>query len=173
MLVHQPLHIDPTQDAAAAEILSHTDRPWLPANQLRNATWRPSRRGGEFTRTTPTGYAAAEAVEVVQRATMRLRIRGLTRPRLARMYGRLSMAQEMAPHWTRVNSIASGTIRTRSTGGPGRRADDSDPVSAHWRADRHPTHGGLAVIDDSDYVVRATLFIDGGMILYPGFATGG
>ena len=27
--------------------------------------------------------------------------------------------------------------------------------------------------DDSDYVVGATLFVDGGMTLYPGFATGG
>ena len=27
--------------------------------------------------------------------------------------------------------------------------------------------------DDSDYVVGTTLFVDGGMTLYPGFATGG
>ena len=27
--------------------------------------------------------------------------------------------------------------------------------------------------DDSDYVVGATLFVDGGMTLYPGFASGG
>lgn len=27
--------------------------------------------------------------------------------------------------------------------------------------------------DDSDYVVGATPFVDGGMSLYPGFATGG
>jgi glucose 1-dehydrogenase len=27
--------------------------------------------------------------------------------------------------------------------------------------------------DQSDYVVGTTLFVDGGMTLYPGFATGG
>jgi hypothetical protein len=27
--------------------------------------------------------------------------------------------------------------------------------------------------DDSDYVVGTTLFVDGGMTLYPGFADGG
>jgi glucose 1-dehydrogenase len=27
--------------------------------------------------------------------------------------------------------------------------------------------------DDSDYVTGQTLFVDGGMTLYPGFATGG
>jgi len=27
--------------------------------------------------------------------------------------------------------------------------------------------------DDSDYVVGATLFVDGGMTLFPGFASGG
>ena len=27
--------------------------------------------------------------------------------------------------------------------------------------------------DDSDYLIGATLFVDGGMTLFPGFATGG
>ena len=27
--------------------------------------------------------------------------------------------------------------------------------------------------DESDYVVGATMFVDGGMTLFPGFATGG
>ena len=40
-----------------------------------------------------------------------------------------------------------------------------------------PSDIGKAIVwlasDDSDYVTGTTLFVDGGMTLYPGFATGG
>jgi glucose 1-dehydrogenase len=90
-----------------------------------------------------------------------------------------SLAQELAPHRIRVNGIAPGAIRTpinRSAWATpeayaslmtlvpyGRIGEPEDIArAALWLAS-----------DQSDYVVGATLFIDGGMTLYPGFATGG
>ncbi|MGH8219417.1 MAG: SDR family oxidoreductase [Steroidobacteraceae bacterium] len=90
-----------------------------------------------------------------------------------------SLAQELAPHRIRVNSIAPGAIRTpinRSAWQTpeayaslmtlipyGRIGEPEDIArSAVWLAS-----------DESDYVVGATLFVDGGMTLFPGFATGG
>jgi glucose 1-dehydrogenase len=90
-----------------------------------------------------------------------------------------SLAQEVAPHRIRVNGIAPGAIRTpintaawqtpEAYAGlmklvPYRRIGEPEDIAraAVWLAS-----------DDSDYVVGATLFVDGGMTLYPGFATGG
>lgn len=90
-----------------------------------------------------------------------------------------SMAQELAPHYIRVNGIAPGAIRTPINTGawdttaayqdlmtliPYKRIGEPDDVArvAVWLAS-----------DAADYVTGATLFVDGGMTLYPGFATGG
>lgn len=90
-----------------------------------------------------------------------------------------SMAQELAPHYIRVNGIAPGAIRTPintrawdttaayqdlMTLIPYKRIGEPDDVAraAVWLAS-----------DAADYVTGATLFVDGGMTLYPGFATGG
>jgi glucose 1-dehydrogenase len=90
-----------------------------------------------------------------------------------------SMAQELAPKKIRVNSIAPGAIKTpinraaweTSTAEaellkliPEGRAGVPDDIAraAVWLAS-----------DASDYVTGTTLFVDGGMTLYPGFATGG
>ena len=90
-----------------------------------------------------------------------------------------SIAQELAPHFIRVNSIAPGAIRTPintaawetpsayadlMTLVPYKRIGEPDDIAqaAVWLAS-----------DASDYVTGATLFVDGGMTLYPGFATGG
>ena len=90
-----------------------------------------------------------------------------------------SLAQELAPRRIRVNSVAPGAIRT-----PINRAAWQTP-EAYARLmklipyDRigEPVDIARAVVwlasDDSDYVVGATLFVDGGMTLFPGFATGG
>jgi NAD(P)-dependent dehydrogenase (short-subunit alcohol dehydrogenase family) len=90
-----------------------------------------------------------------------------------------SMAQELAPQRIRVNAIAPGAIRTPintaawqtpeayarlMTLVPYGRIGEPEDIAraAVWLASDH-----------SDYVVGTTLFIDGGMTLYPGFATGG
>jgi len=90
-----------------------------------------------------------------------------------------SIAQELAPHFIRVNSIAPGAIRTPintsawetpqayadlMTLVPYKRIGEPDDIAqaAVWLAS-----------DAADYVTGATIFVDGGMTLYPGFATGG
>lgn len=90
-----------------------------------------------------------------------------------------SIAQELAPHKIRVNSIAPGAIKTPinkpawSTPEaeaellkliPYNRVGDPEDIAnaAVWLAS-----------DESDYVQGATIYVDGGMMLYPGFATGG
>jgi glucose 1-dehydrogenase len=90
-----------------------------------------------------------------------------------------SIAQEVAPFRIRVNSIAPGAIRT--------------PINMQaWDTPEHykellklipykrigePDEIGRAAVwlasDYADYIHGITLFIDGGMTLYPGFETGG
>lgn len=90
-----------------------------------------------------------------------------------------SMAQELAPHKIRVNSIGPGAIKTPINTS----AWDTPEAEAKLRTlipyDRvgEPKDIGRAAVflasDDSDYITGTTLFVDGGMTLYPGFATGG
>jgi glucose 1-dehydrogenase len=90
-----------------------------------------------------------------------------------------TLAQEVAPRRIRVNSVAPGAVRT--------------PINtAAWSTDEayrrlmalvpynrigEPEDIARAVVwlasDQSDYVVGATLFVDGGMTLFPDFAEGG
>src|SRR6202048_3031219 len=90
-----------------------------------------------------------------------------------------SLAQEVAPHRIRVNSIAPGAIRT-----PINKAAWDSPEALktllelvpYGRIGESEDIGRAAVwlaSDDSDYVVGTTLFVDGGMTLYPGFADNG
>ena len=90
-----------------------------------------------------------------------------------------TMAQELAPHKIRVNSIAPGAIKTPIN----RQAWENEEAKAellklipYQRIGKPEDVARMAVwlaSDDSDYVVGETLFIDGGMMLYPGFAEGG
>ncbi len=90
-----------------------------------------------------------------------------------------TMAQELAPKGIRVNGIAPGAIKTPINTSawntpaalkglltliPYGRVGEAEDIAraAVWLAS-----------DDSDYVVGTTLFVDGGMTLYPGFASGG
>jgi glucose 1-dehydrogenase len=90
-----------------------------------------------------------------------------------------SLAQEVAPHRIRVNGIAPGAIRT-----PINRSAWETPAAysalmtliPYGRIGEPEDIARAAVwlaSDQSDYVVGTTLFVDGGMTLYPGFATGG
>jgi glucose 1-dehydrogenase len=90
-----------------------------------------------------------------------------------------TMAQELAPHKIRVNSIAPGAIKTPIN----RQAWETEEAKAEllelipYQRIGQPEDIAKAAVwlasDDSDYVVGETLFIDGGMMLYPGFAEGG
>ncbi len=90
-----------------------------------------------------------------------------------------SIAQELAPYRIRVNSVAPGAIRTPINTAawetpeayadlmrlvPYKRIGEPDDIAqaVAWLAS-----------DAADYITGATLFVDGGMTLYPGFATGG
>jgi glucose 1-dehydrogenase len=90
-----------------------------------------------------------------------------------------SMAQELAPKQIRVNSIAPGAIKT-----PINRAAWETPEAEAALLKLIPAgRAGVPLdiaraavwlaSDASDYVTGTTLFVDGGMTLYPGFATGG
>lgn len=90
-----------------------------------------------------------------------------------------TMAQELAPHKIRVNAIAPGAIRTpinRNAWGTAQAMNRLLTLIPDKRIGEPADIGRAAVwlaSDDSDYVQGTTLFVDGGMTLYPGFATGG
>jgi len=90
-----------------------------------------------------------------------------------------TIAQELAPHFIRVNSIAPGAIRTPiNTSAWDTPAAYSDLMTlVPYKRIGEPDDIAQAAVwlasEASDYVTGATLFVDGGMTLYPGFATGG
>ena len=90
-----------------------------------------------------------------------------------------TLAQELAPRRIRVNSIAPGAIRT-----PINTAAWSTPEAyarllqlIPYQRIGEPSDVVQAAVwlasDASDYVTGTTLFIDGGMTLYPGFEDNG
>jgi glucose 1-dehydrogenase len=90
-----------------------------------------------------------------------------------------SLAQEVAPHRIRVNAIAPGAIRTPINTSAWNTPEGLKGLLTLIPYGRigEPEDIGRAAVwlasDESDYVVGTTLFVDGGMTLYPGFATGG
>jgi glucose 1-dehydrogenase len=90
-----------------------------------------------------------------------------------------SLAQEVAPKKIRVNAIAPGAIRTpiNTAAWQTKEAYDSLMTLVPYGRIGEPEDIARAAVwlasDHSDYVVGTTLYVDGGMTLYPGFATGG
>jgi glucose 1-dehydrogenase len=90
-----------------------------------------------------------------------------------------SMAQELAPKRIRINAIAPGAIETPINTSAWSTAEALKSLLTLIPYGRigQPEDIAKAAVwlasDDSDYVVGTTLFVDGGMTLYPGFATGG
>jgi glucose 1-dehydrogenase len=90
-----------------------------------------------------------------------------------------SIAQEVAPHRIRVNAISPGAIRTpinMAAWGTAEAYADLMRLVPYKRIGEVDDIARAAVwlaSDESDYVTGATLYIDGGMTLYPGFETGG
>ncbi|HVZ72741.1 MAG TPA: SDR family oxidoreductase [Polyangia bacterium] len=90
-----------------------------------------------------------------------------------------SIAQEVAPWRVRINSIAPGAVRTpiNMEAWQTREAYNSLMTLVPYKRIGEPEDIGRAAVwlasDDSDYVTGATLYVDGGMTLYPGFETGG
>ncbi|MFJ6835946.1 SDR family oxidoreductase [Streptomyces sp. NPDC091209] len=90
-----------------------------------------------------------------------------------------TLAQELGPHGVRVNAVAPGAIKTPIN----RSAWETPEAEAEllklipYRRVGVPEDIADAVTvlasDLMDYVVGTTLFVDGGMTLFPGFATGG
>jgi glucose 1-dehydrogenase len=90
-----------------------------------------------------------------------------------------SIAQEVAPHRIRVNSVCPGAIRT-----PINTAAWSTPeaYAALMTLVPYKRIGEVEDIgrvvawlasDEADYITGVSIFVDGGMTLYPGFAAGG
>jgi glucose 1-dehydrogenase len=90
-----------------------------------------------------------------------------------------SLAQEVAPLAIRVNGVAPGAIRTpiNRSAWQSKEAYQSLMTLVPYKRIGEPDDIAQAVAwlvsDAADYVTGATLFIDGGMTLFPGFATGG
>ena len=90
-----------------------------------------------------------------------------------------SIAQEVAPHRIRVNAISPGAVRTpiNMDAWSTREAYNSLMTLIPYKRIGEPHDIGRAAVwlasDDSDYVTGTTLYVDGGMTLYPGFETGG
>jgi glucose 1-dehydrogenase len=90
-----------------------------------------------------------------------------------------SIAQEVAPYRIRVNSICPGAIRTpiNTDAWATPEAYNSLMTLIPYKRIGEPEDIGRVTAflasDQADYINGASIFVDGGMTLYPGFATGG
>jgi glucose 1-dehydrogenase len=90
-----------------------------------------------------------------------------------------SIAQELAPHKIRVVGIGPGAIQTpinKSAWDTPEALEKLLTLIPYNRIGKPEDIGKLAawlVSDDADYITGTTIFMDGGMTLYPGFADNG
>ena len=90
-----------------------------------------------------------------------------------------STAQELAPQKIRVNSIGPGAIKTPINTAAWNTPEAETALLKLIPYDRVGVPEDIAGLaawlcsDEADYITGQTIFMDGGMTLYPGFATGG
>jgi len=90
-----------------------------------------------------------------------------------------TIAQEVAPHRIRVNSICPGAIRTPINRQAWETPEAYEALMRLVPAKRIGEPEDVARVavflasDLSDYITGASIFVDGGMTLYPEFASGG
>jgi glucose 1-dehydrogenase len=90
-----------------------------------------------------------------------------------------SIAQEFAPKKIRINSICPGAIQTpinKSAWDTPEALNSLLTLIPYQRIGQPEDIGNTAVwlaSDDAEYVTGASIFVDGGMTLYPGFSTNG
>lgn len=90
-----------------------------------------------------------------------------------------SIAQELAPHKVRVVGIGPGAIQTpinKSAWDTPEALDKLLTLIPYNRIGKPEDIGKLAAwlaSDEADYITGTTIFMDGGMTLYPGFADNG
>jgi glucose 1-dehydrogenase len=90
-----------------------------------------------------------------------------------------TLAQELAPHKIRVTGIAPGAIKTNINKGAWQTEEGEKALRKlipYGRIGKTMDIAPVAVwlaSDDADYVNGTTIYVDGGMLLYPGFRTGG
>ncbi|WP_324674196.1 SDR family oxidoreductase [Hymenobacter sp. GOD-10R] len=90
-----------------------------------------------------------------------------------------SIAQELAPHKIRVNSIGPGAIATPINLSARDTPEEEKSLLTlipYGRIGEPKDIGDVAAwlaSDEADYVTGTTIFADGGMTLYPGFADNG
>ena len=90
-----------------------------------------------------------------------------------------SIAQELAPYRIRVNSICPGAIRTPINAEAWSTPEAYSSLMTlipYKRIGEPEDIGRVAAFlasDQADYINGASIFVDGGMTLFPGFATGG
>ena len=90
-----------------------------------------------------------------------------------------SIAQEVAPYRIRVNSIGPGAIRTpiNRPAWESQEAYDKLMELVPYKRIGEPEDIARAAVwlasDEADYINGTTMFIDGGMTLYPGFTENG
>ena len=90
-----------------------------------------------------------------------------------------SIAQELAPKKIRINSIGPGAIQTpinKPAWDTPEALNSLLTLIPYGRIGQPEDIGKVAVwlaSDEADYVTGTTIFVDGGMLLYPGFSTNG
>lgn len=90
-----------------------------------------------------------------------------------------SIAQEVAPYRIRVNSVSPGAIRTPINVSAWNSPEAYTALMRliPYKRIGEPEDIGRVVVflasDQADYINGASIFVDGGMTLYPGFAAGG